>query len=350
MITPRWLSTPTQPIDIDDVVSYLAAAPFVDASAGREVQIGCPDVLAYAAMLDRMAVALGKRPRPKIPVPLLTPRLSSLWIGLVTPVDARVARPLIEGLSTETVVTDPSGAALFDVEPIGFDASLRKAVASEQLRERAAGGADRDRRAVTGSRWRIAPGRVIMAAHAGPLDRRDARRDRRDASRIASSTAGGAAGSAQVRERAAAWGVAQNGLHEVGTSNCGPQINRWQRQMGLKVPPCRVWCGAFVHQAFRQAGVQLSHRLIDPHLLLRRRDRRAQRPAQDRVGDIQRGDIVFYNFREDEGLKASHLAIARDRPRGSKLATAEGNTSHAVRLEVRSLKYIVLAARVTGDA
>jgi hypothetical protein len=83
-------------------------------------------------MLDRMAIALGKRPRPKLPVPLLTPWLSSLWIGLVTPVDTAVARPLIEGLSTETVVTDPSGAALFDVEPIGFDASLRKAVAAER--------------------------------------------------------------------------------------------------------------------------------------------------------------------------------------------------------------------------
>jgi uncharacterized protein YbjT (DUF2867 family) len=132
MIAPRWLSTPTQPIDIDDVVAYLAAAPFVDASAGGEVQIGCPDVLPYGAMLDRMALALGKRPRPKIPVPLLTPWLSSLWIGLVTPVDAQVARPLIEGLSTETVVTDRRGAALFDVEPIGFDESLRKAVAAER--------------------------------------------------------------------------------------------------------------------------------------------------------------------------------------------------------------------------
>lgn len=131
MIAPRWLSTPTQPIDIDDVVAYLAAAPAVAASAGREVQIGSPDVLAYGAMLDRMAIALGRRPRPKVPVPLLTPWLSSLWIGLVTPVDARVARPLIEGLFTETVVTEPGGAALFDIVPIGFDESLRKAVAAE---------------------------------------------------------------------------------------------------------------------------------------------------------------------------------------------------------------------------
>jgi uncharacterized protein YbjT (DUF2867 family) len=132
MIAPRWLSTPTQPIDVDDVVAYLATAPAVAASSGREIQIGSPDVLAYGDMLDRMATALGRRRRPKIPVPLLTPRLSSLWIGLVTPVDARVARPLVEGLSTETVVTDPSGAALFDVAPIGFDESLRKAVATER--------------------------------------------------------------------------------------------------------------------------------------------------------------------------------------------------------------------------
>ena len=135
MIAPRWLSTPTQPIDIDDVVEYLATAPRVQASAGREVQIGSPDVLPYSAMLDRMATALGRRHRPKIPVPLLTPRLSSLWIGLVTPVDTRVARPLIEGLSTETVVTDPSGAALFGVSPIGFDESLRKAVLAERAGE-----------------------------------------------------------------------------------------------------------------------------------------------------------------------------------------------------------------------
>jgi uncharacterized protein YbjT (DUF2867 family) len=131
MIAPAWLKTPTQPIGIDDAVAYLAAAPRVPESQGREIQIGGPDVLAYGEMLDRMAVALGRRPRPKIPVPLLTPWLSSLWIGLVTPVDAGVARPLVEGLATETVVTDPSGAALFDVEPVGFDETLRRALAED---------------------------------------------------------------------------------------------------------------------------------------------------------------------------------------------------------------------------
>src|SRR4051794_25132662 len=132
MIAPAWLKTPTQPIGIDDVVAYLSQAPAVPESEGREVQIGGPDVLSYGDMLDVMARALGKRPRPKLPVPLLTPALSSLWIGLVTPVDAGVARPLVEGLSTETVVTDPSGAQLFDVEPEPFADALRKALCKEK--------------------------------------------------------------------------------------------------------------------------------------------------------------------------------------------------------------------------
>lgn len=131
MIAPAWLKTPTQPIGIDDAVSYLAAAPQLLESKGREIQIGGPDVLPYGEMLDRMARALGRRPRPKVPVPVLTPWLSSLWIGLITPVDAGVARPLVEGLSTETVVTDPSGARLFDVDPLPFDETLERALAED---------------------------------------------------------------------------------------------------------------------------------------------------------------------------------------------------------------------------
>jgi uncharacterized protein YbjT (DUF2867 family) len=129
MIAPSWLATPTQPIGADDAVAYLAQAPHVPDSAGREIQIGGPDVLSYGEMLDVMADALGKRRRPRVPVPVLTPALSSHWIGLVTPVDAGVARPLVEGLSTETVVTDPSGAGLFDVEPQRFAATLELALA-----------------------------------------------------------------------------------------------------------------------------------------------------------------------------------------------------------------------------
>lgn len=128
MIAPAWLSTPTQPIAVDDVVAYLRSAPDVPESEGGEVQIGGPDVLSYGEMLDRMAHALGTKPRPKLPVPLLTPWLSSLWIGLVTPVDAEIARPLIEGLSTPTTVTDPSGAAPFEIETMPFREALRLAL------------------------------------------------------------------------------------------------------------------------------------------------------------------------------------------------------------------------------
>jgi uncharacterized protein YbjT (DUF2867 family) len=128
MIAPAWLKNETQPIGIDDTLSYLTDALMVEASAGREIQIGGPDVLTYGEMLDRMAAVLGLRRRPRVPVPLITPWLSSHWIGLVTPVDADIARPLIEGLSAPTVVTDQSGMALFDVAPAEFDTALRNAV------------------------------------------------------------------------------------------------------------------------------------------------------------------------------------------------------------------------------
>jgi hypothetical protein len=148
-----------------------------------------------------------------------------------------------------------------------------------------------------------------------------------------------------VRAAALSWAVAQVGARERGTSNCSPQIDGWERAMGLKLPPCRVWCGAFVHQAFLRAGVKLSARLIDPDrsygdvVAGRRHLRRIA------VSAIRPGDVVFYKFRE--GVRASHLAIARARPQGDRLDTVEGNTSNAVRLETRGTQYIVLAARVT---
>jgi uncharacterized protein YbjT (DUF2867 family) len=132
MIAPAWLKTATQPIGIDDVVEYLRRAPDVSESEGREVQIGGPDVLSYGEMLDRMAVAMGRRPRPMLPVPLLTPRLSALWLGLVTPVDTKVARPLVEGLTTATTVTDPSGAQPFGISAMPFDETLRRALQEDE--------------------------------------------------------------------------------------------------------------------------------------------------------------------------------------------------------------------------
>jgi uncharacterized protein YbjT (DUF2867 family) len=134
MIAPAWLRNRTQPIAIDDVLAYLAQAAELPESAGREIQIGGPDVVTYADLLDLMADVLGVRRRPRIPVPLLSPRLSSLWIGLVTPVDAGVARPLIESLAVETVVTDPSGQELFEVEPIPAIEALRRSSAAATAR------------------------------------------------------------------------------------------------------------------------------------------------------------------------------------------------------------------------
>ncbi|HEX5527043.1 MAG TPA: NAD(P)H-binding protein [Solirubrobacterales bacterium] len=130
MITPRWVSTRTQPIAIADAVGFLATASDLELAADREIQIGGPDLTTYGGMIDELAHALG-RPRPlRITVPVLTPALSSLWIGLVTPVDAGVARPLIEGLETETVVSDPSGMELLGgPASTSLEKALREAVA-----------------------------------------------------------------------------------------------------------------------------------------------------------------------------------------------------------------------------
>jgi uncharacterized protein YbjT (DUF2867 family) len=135
MVTPRWVTTKTQPIAIDDAVACLAAAADLGRPLDRELQIGGPDVTTYGGMIDELARALGRRPPLRITVPVLTPHLSSLWIGLVTPVDAGVARPLIEGLATETIVTDPSGMKLLaDFQPLPLPLALEKAVENVPVR------------------------------------------------------------------------------------------------------------------------------------------------------------------------------------------------------------------------
>jgi uncharacterized protein YbjT (DUF2867 family) len=132
MITPRWVATRTQPIAVDDAVAYLAAAADLGLAVDREIELGGPDVTTYGGMIDELARALGRRPPLRLTVPLLTPSLSSLWIGLVTPVDAGVAKPLIEGLATETVVNDPSGMELFSgLERTPLRQALRAAAGAE---------------------------------------------------------------------------------------------------------------------------------------------------------------------------------------------------------------------------
>jgi uncharacterized protein YbjT (DUF2867 family) len=135
MIAPAWLRNRTQPIAIDDVLAYLAQAAERPETAGREVQIAGPDVVTYSELIQMMADVLGLRRAPQVPVPLLSPKLSSLWIGLVTPVDAGVAQPLIESLAMETVVTDRAGNELFDVEPTPAVEALRLAAAEDERDE-----------------------------------------------------------------------------------------------------------------------------------------------------------------------------------------------------------------------
>ena len=159
---------------------------------------------------------------------------------------------------------------------------------------------------------------------------------------VTSSAGGASAGT--VRAKATSWAEKQAGHRENGTSNCSSKINAWERAMGFKVPPCKVWCGAFVHQAFLRAGVKLSPRLIDPDKSYGDAVAGVRKLKRISISQIQRGDIVFYMFRKN--LRASHLGIARGKPSGGKLNTVEGNTSNAVRLERRGTKYIVLAARV----
>jgi uncharacterized protein YbjT (DUF2867 family) len=126
MICPRWVSTPTQPIALRDVVAYLAGVCSVDAAYGRSFDIAGPEVMTYREMIERIASIRGKRLRI-VEVPVLTPRLSSWWLRLVTPVNASVARPLVDGLRTPTVARETSIRELVAVEPTPFDDAVRLA-------------------------------------------------------------------------------------------------------------------------------------------------------------------------------------------------------------------------------
>ena len=126
MITPRWVSTRTQPIALSDIVAYLAGVCGVEAALGSGYDVGGPEVMTYREMMERIAALRGKRPFI-FEVPVLTPYLSSLWLHVVTPVKAGVARPLIEGLRNETVVRDERIRELVPVDLTPFDAAAKSA-------------------------------------------------------------------------------------------------------------------------------------------------------------------------------------------------------------------------------
>ncbi|HMB90887.1 MAG TPA: SDR family oxidoreductase [Rhodothermales bacterium] len=127
LITPQWVRTPTQPIAIRNVLQYLTQALRVPESTGQIIEIGGEDVLTYEDMFRIYAQVRGLN-RILIDVPVLTPRLSSHWVGLVTPINNRIARPLIEGLDNEVTVHDDTAQQLFDIDLLSYEASVRLAL------------------------------------------------------------------------------------------------------------------------------------------------------------------------------------------------------------------------------
>jgi uncharacterized protein YbjT (DUF2867 family) len=135
MITPRWVTTRTQPIAADDIVRYLLGVLALPQAEGRVFEAGGPEVLQYATMLRRVAAIEG-RPLPILPVPLLTPRLSSLWLSLVTDVDTATGRALVDSMTNEVIVQDPALRALIPFDPMPYDDAVRTALSERRQARR----------------------------------------------------------------------------------------------------------------------------------------------------------------------------------------------------------------------
>ena len=128
MIVPRWATTRTQPIALDDVVRYLVGVADVPEAFGRVFEIGGPDRLTYVEMLQIAARVEKRSGVPIVTVPVLTPRLSSYWLALVTDVDATTGRNLIDSMGTEVVVTEQSIREIVPGEPVGYEEAVRRAL------------------------------------------------------------------------------------------------------------------------------------------------------------------------------------------------------------------------------
>ena len=127
MLCPRWLTTPTQPIAVDDVVAYLLTAKELPPGESRIVEIGGKDVVTYGKIIQEYARQRHLH-RWLISVPVLTPYLSSLWLALVTPTAFEVGRHLIEGLKNPTIVRDQNALELFPIRPLGMKEAIQKAI------------------------------------------------------------------------------------------------------------------------------------------------------------------------------------------------------------------------------
>ncbi|MEM9354439.1 MAG: SDR family oxidoreductase [Planctomycetota bacterium] len=131
MVTPQWVSVEAQPIAIDDVLDYLVAALTLPEDETRIYEIGGPQRVSYAGIMREYARQTGRR-RLFIPVPVLSTKLSSLWLGLVTPVYARVGRKLIEGLRHPSVVRDDAASSAFEIQPRDLESAIDDATLSER--------------------------------------------------------------------------------------------------------------------------------------------------------------------------------------------------------------------------
>jgi uncharacterized protein YbjT (DUF2867 family) len=127
MITPSWVSTPTQPIALADIARYLAGVAGNDEALGTAFDAGGDEVMTYRQMIERIAALLGRKPRI-VEVPVLTPALSALWLELVTPVNASVARPLVEGLRSPTIVREERLRKLLPFELTSFEDAVQRAL------------------------------------------------------------------------------------------------------------------------------------------------------------------------------------------------------------------------------
>ncbi len=134
MVTPQWVSTRTQPIAVDDVIAYLVAMATTGDDSDLTFEIGGSEVLRYDEMLRRVAAIAGKTIRV-LSVPMLTPKLSSLWLALVTDVDVNTSRALVDSMTNEVIVHDDKIRQLVDFQPMGFDAAVQKALADRAARE-----------------------------------------------------------------------------------------------------------------------------------------------------------------------------------------------------------------------
>ena len=127
MVTPRWVRTRTQPIAVADVVRYLVGVLDEDRAVGQVFDIGGPEVLQYVTMLRRVAAVMHRR-LVIVPVPLLSPGLSSRWLSLVTDVDTQAGRSLVDSMANEVVVRDDSIRSVVPFEPMGYDDAVRTAL------------------------------------------------------------------------------------------------------------------------------------------------------------------------------------------------------------------------------